>query len=238
MIVRLYRRAYIFCMENNRKQWNDRHKRLKLALSKPETAKTAIELFLTQHAMVHSARISKPVAYSFEDEIVKDLSVESWRMISSQSNHSIAWILWHLARIEDVTMNLLIADSQQVLHSNDWAAKLNIKEIHTGNGMTDNEILKFSDTIDIDSLRKYRLTVGRQTQKIVRKIKLDRFKAKVEPKLLQRIWNEKAMLPSGKGIIDYWGKRTIAGLLLMPPTRHNFLHLNEARRIKSANGDL
>jgi hypothetical protein len=29
-----------------------------------------------------------------------------------------------------------------------------------------------------------------------------------------------------------WSKRTVAGLLPMPPTRHNFLHLNEALRIK------
>jgi hypothetical protein len=32
--------------------------------------------------------------------------------------------------------------------------------------------------------------------------------------------------------IDLWSRRTIAGLLLMPPTRHNFLHLNDALRIK------
>jgi hypothetical protein len=32
--------------------------------------------------------------------------------------------------------------------------------------------------------------------------------------------------------VDYWSKKTIAGLLLMPPTRHCILHLNEAMRIK------
>jgi hypothetical protein len=34
--------------------------------------------------------------------------------------------------------------------------------------------------------------------------------------------------------VDYWSRRTVAGLLLMPPTRHCFLHLNEALRIKHA----
>lgn len=29
-------------------------------------------------------------------------------------------------------------------------------------------------------------------------------------------------------VTDYWSRRTIAGLLLMPATRHNFVHLNEA----------
>ena len=34
------------------------------------------------------------------------------------------------------------------------------------------------------------------------------------------------------GLIEYWGNLTIAGLLLMPPTRHNFVHLNEALKVK------
>lgn len=42
-----------------------------------------------------------------------------------------------------------------------------------------------------------------------------------------------AVTPEALEIVTYWSKRTIAGLLLMPPTRHNFLHLNEAFRIKS-----
>jgi hypothetical protein len=33
-------------------------------------------------------------------------------------------------------------------------------------------------------------------------------------------------------VLEYWGGLTYAGLLLMPPTRHNFIHLNEALRVK------
>jgi hypothetical protein len=71
------------------------------------------------------------------------------------------------------------------------------------------------------------------TRKIVKKLKAADFKQKVDPARIQRIWDEGAMLPGGKGIANYWANRTIAGLLLMPPTRHCFLHLNEARQIKS-----
>ena len=49
---------------------------------------------------------------------------------------------------------------------------------------------------------------------------------------LQQVMAEGAIVEAASGIADYWGKRTIAGLLLMPPTRHNFVHLNEALRIK------
>ena len=32
--------------------------------------------------------------------------------------------------------------------------------------------------------------------------------------------------------MDYWGGKTFAGQLLMPATRHNFVHLNKAMRVK------
>ena len=43
---------------------------------------------------------------------------------------------------------------------------------------------------------------------------------------------EGAVLEVASDLIDYWAKRTIAGLLLMPATRHNLVHLNEALRLK------
>jgi hypothetical protein len=33
-------------------------------------------------------------------------------------------------------------------------------------------------------------------------------------------------------VAEYWGGLTLAGLLLMPPTRHNLIHLNECVKIK------
>jgi hypothetical protein len=44
--------------------------------------------------------------------------------------------------------------------------------------------------------------------------------------------DEGAVVPAAHGIADYWASRNIAGLLLMPATRHNLIHLNEALRLK------
>ncbi len=43
---------------------------------------------------------------------------------------------------------------------------------------------------------------------------------------------EGAVTPEAREIADYWSRKTIAGLLLMPPTRHCILHLNEGMRIR------
>ncbi|MCP4580403.1 MAG: DinB family protein [candidate division Zixibacteria bacterium] len=219
-------------MEVNRKIWNQNQKKLRQALTKSDNHNETIELFLGQHAMVHSSRMSGSGLHSFEDEILGDLSEETIRYIPPKFNHSIAWIIWHLARIEDVTMNLLVTGTPQCLIRNDWLKKLKINICHTGNAMSDDDVAQLSSDIEIEALKAYRIAVGRNTSKIVKKLKQEDFKKSVDPSRLQRIWDEKAMLENAAGIVRYWGRRDIAGLLLMPPTRHCFLHLNEARRVK------
>jgi len=221
-------------MDLIRKAWNDRHKELHHALEKTGDDKLVRELFLTQHAAVHSAHISEAHVPSFSDEILGDLAADEWRFIPSDNHHSIAWVIWHLARVEDVTMNLLVAGSDQVLRAGNWNERLGIHDVHTGNGVTDEDIAVLSKAIDIQALVEYRDVVGRETRGIVKKLKITDFQESVDPKRIQRIWDERAMLKNATGIVDYWANRTIAGLLLMPPTRHCILHLNEARRLKES----
>lgn len=218
-------------MDANRRQWNEGQQKLQRALKENDHPKV-IELFLIQHARVHSAKVSKAKVWSFEDEVLNDLTEEQFRCISPGGEHSIAWIIFHLARCEDVTMNLLVAGTPQVFIKDGWHKKMNATIIHSGNSMDDREMAAFSAQVDIAALRAYRQSVGRRTRTIVKKLKPEQFKQKVDPARAQRIMDEEALLPEAVAILNYWSTRTIAGLLLMPPTRHNFLHLNEASRIK------
>ena len=247
-------------MNPNRQRWNQGHQKLQHAFSANDHQK-AIELFLDQHAMVHSAKMAKSKLWSFEDEVLNDIIDVKHRpegflekTLLSHSNpstgsrhrlrdvppdsprngHSIAWILFHLARIEDITMNMLVAGTPQLFVRDHWANKLNVDTlcVHSANNMDDRSIATLSAQIDIDALLTYRQSVGRRTREIVRKLKPEELKQKVNPSRLQKVMDEGALLPEAIEILNYWSKRTIAGLLLMPSTRHNFLHLNEALRIK------
>ncbi len=220
-------------MDPNHKLWNQGQKKLQRALAaKANDHPMAIDTFLVQHAMVHSAKIAKPRLWSFEDEILDDVTEEQFRCMPSSGEHSIAWIIFHLARCEDITMNLLVAGTSQLFTQNDWVKKLRTTILHSANKMDEASVAALSAQIDLAQLRAYRLSVGRRTREIVRKLKPEELKQKVDPSRSQRIMSEGALSPEAIEIFNYWGTRTIAGLLLMPPTRHNFLHLNEALRIK------
>lgn len=219
-------------MESYRKAWNKQQTEFKDILLAFDQHDKAISLFLRQHARHHSAAMADTEPWSFEDEIMDAISDQTARLVPINEEHSIAWLLWHIARIEDVTMNLLVAGQSQILHRENWLARMKISIVNTGNGMETEEVVHLSETIDIESLRAYRLSVGRQTRKIVQALDPDDLKEMVNQSRLRRVKAEGAVLENSTDLIDYWGRKNIAGLLLMPPTRHCFVHLNEAARVK------
>jgi hypothetical protein len=220
-------------MDPSRKLWNERHKQLKQALTKPESSTSAIELFLRQHAMVHQAEMSNVGLHSFADEVWEGTSEATIRCVPPKFEHSIAWIIWHIARIEDMTMNGLLAGKTQIFFQDDWLKKLKITESHSGNVvMDDADVTKLSQSIDIYALKTYRLSVGSATRKAVLALTPDDVQQKVSPARLQSLLDNGSVPPEATGLIEYWGNLTIAGLLLMPPTRHCLVHLNEALKIK------
>ena len=218
-------------MDSNRKLWNSGHQKLHTAFKANDHQK-AIEQFLIQHAMVHSRKVSGMDVWSFDDELWQGLTEAAFRAIPPKGEHSIAWMLFHIARIEDITMNLLIAGTPQLYIKDNWSKKLKSTVPHSANKMDNESVARLSAAVDMKALREYRIAVGKRTRAIVKKIRTEELKQKINPIRLQKVLAEGAVIPEAMEIVNYWGSRTIAGLLLMPATRHNLLHLNEALRVK------
>jgi hypothetical protein len=192
----------------------------------------AIGHFLHHHAMLHSAKMANVGLWSYEDEILDDVDEVQIRRIPHGREHSILWCIWHIARIEDVTMNLLVANTNEVFEEGQWLTKLNAPIQHTANALAEDEVEALSQQVDIAALREYRIAVGRRTREIVKTLEPGSLKKKVEQAQIERVTARAVIHPDAQGIIDYWSKRTIAGLLLMPASRHILVHLNEAAALK------
>ncbi|MCK4725803.1 MAG: DinB family protein, partial [Anaerolineales bacterium] len=106
--------------------------------------------------------------WSYEDELLDDLHPDQAKRVPVNAEHSIAWVMWHIARIEDVAMNMLVAGEEQILLRDGWQTRLAIRLQDTGNAMPAPDVVKVSAEIDFHSLRAYRIAVGRQTRTIVR----------------------------------------------------------------------
>ena len=205
---------------------------LRQVMANPDNHQAAIELFINQHAMLHSAKMARNTSWSFEDTVFDSMTDEQLRRMPPHGEHSVLWCIWHIARIEDVAMNLLVAGGPQVMNQGDWLERMKITVQHTGNAMDKAAVADLSAPIDIEALRAYRVAVGRETRKIVTSLQPGELKHKVEPARIQQVMDEGALVEQAREIADYWSRRNIAGLLLMPASRHLLVHLNEAMNLK------
>ncbi len=219
-------------MDPRRKSWNQQQSILRQSLAGLEDPSGAIALFLRQHSMLHTAGMSGMGLWSFEDEVLDGLTAQQMRIIPPDLAHSIAWVLWHMTRIEDATMNLLVAENSQVLFQEAWLERLEISVCDTGNGMDTAGVAALSAAINLPALQAYRLSVGRRTRLIVKQLGPQELKQKVDRARLGQMTAQGAVRAEAADLLEYWGGLTITGLLLMPPTRHAFVHWNEALRIK------
>lgn len=219
-------------METRRKRLNKQQTELRRLMTTPGKFDEAMQLFFAQHAGLHSAKVSNSKIWSFEDAVLDDLSDVQFRRVPKNCEHSIAWCIWHLARIEDTAMNILVADGPQVFTQDDWQIRMGVDHFDCGNELEAASLVKLSNQINIQALRDYRVLVGRRTREIVSGLVPVDLKKKVNPVRIQRVMDEGALTEAARGVADYWGKRDIAGLLLMPATRHNLVHLNEALKLK------
>jgi hypothetical protein len=218
--------------KTRRQHWNDQHAILRRLLMKDQDYRQAISLFFSHHESVHAAKLRAGARESFQDEVLGGLTEEQMRRIPKGSPHTVAWKIWHIARIEDVTINLLLADSPQVLNSGNWLDKLGITCVTAGNEMSTQDIVELSETINLKALLAYRLAVGKRTRSVVRHIKPTELWQPPPPERLKRVAEEGAVVAQSAWLLTYWGGHPRANLLLMPATRHCFVHLNEVERMR------
>ena len=198
-----------------------------------ETQQASMAPLLTQHARLHSGEISSKPIRSYQDQVLAGLEDPQWRTIPAGGEHSIAWCLWHTTRTEDAAMNILVANQSQVLLDGNWHRKMDIFIVHTGNKMTMEEIALLNKKVDISALLAYRNAVGTRTRRIMRAIDPRDLNKKIKPDRIESLFTCGAVTEATRGLADYWSRRTIAGLLLMPASRHILVHLNEIKKLRA-----
>ncbi len=220
-------------MSDNKTVWNSQFKIFQSILMKPDKFTESVALLIGLHAMLHVSEISGRGHATLEDEIWDGLEEQAFRSIPGNQAHSVAWCLWHNTRIEDITVNILISNSPQVISQDNWMTKINAGASDTGNSMSPEEIARLSSRLNMREFKNYRMAVGRRTQEVIKSLTFSDLKRKMLPASLQRIYDEGAVLETegASWLVDFWGRKNVAGLLLMPVTRHQPTHLNECLKL-------
>ncbi|MDH6366416.1 MULTISPECIES: hypothetical protein [unclassified Breznakia] len=191
---------------------------------------------LRAHELVHDKQLTHNSIDTFQNEALAGLNEKSFRYTTSkkyQGYRTIAFFIFHMTRIEDICANTLIANDTQVIFQDNWIEKMNVNRVDTGNSMSQTEMVEFSSSINQKTLFDYRLAVAKKTRNIIQKLTSSDLKVKPTQDQLDFILTSKSVLNHEDSIwlIDFWGKKNVGGLLLMPITRHQKVHLNDCYSI-------
>lgn len=217
---------------DNRKNWTRQQDQLRKLISARAHFEQAVQLFLAQHAAVHTAKISGSQAWSLLDDVLAGLTDEQIRTRLRPGTNSIAWLLWHTTRIEDMTINSLVLEQPQILNA-EWFRRLGLPLRDCGSSMDDGEVADFSAQVSVKTLKDYRAAVGRSTRAGVPRLHAAQLKEVVPTASVQKLVDEGSISVKGGWLAEYYTDRTKGFFLTRTATSHNFIHLNEAGRIRA-----
>jgi hypothetical protein len=194
----------------------------------------AKEFFLVGHALAHAGKIVDVDGYDssfYEDRVVNGLSEDQLRR-RPQGLNSIAFLLWHIARTEDVAANVVIAGQPQVFDEGTWAPRLHVARRDLGFGSTSEQVQEIGAAVDLANLRAYRLAVGRRTRALVQSLPVTAWEMVVGQDRIDQAIREGAVLPQWLWPREKWAMQRVARLLSWPCLGHSTMHLGQAMWVR------
>jgi DinB superfamily len=189
--------------------------------------------FLSQHAAVHARDVSGR-AFTAQ-RIFGELSDEQMRVRPGRGLNSPIWLLWHMARTEDVAVNLVVAGRDQVL-DDQWVRRMNVRSRIIGTGMTEDEVADMTAHADVAAVRAYRSAVGRRTREVVQALRPDAWDEIVGEEDIERAGAAGALRDWIAGRAYPWLGWSRADQLGSSALRHNTAHIGEVVTVRSLAG--
>jgi nitrogen regulatory protein PII len=156
--------------------------------------------------------------------------------INANGYHSktIAYSIWHIYRIEDITAHTLINRSGQILFSDNYVEAVASPIVTTGNELVKQQIADFSAALNLDGLYRYIHAVKNSTDNILRNLSYADLKRKMTGADKERLLSLNVVSSDENAfwLVDYWCGKTVRGLVQMPLSRHLIMHIEASLRIK------
>jgi hypothetical protein len=186
------------------------------------------QLFLERHAVIYDLRM---------EDIWKSVPKDRMRPRPHPGVNSIAWIIWHLTRVEDAGLNRFVADRAQVLDEGGWMERMNLPWRNNGGGMTFAEVEALSERIDLQALHDYSRAVQARTREIVSQTAQVDLDATLGTERLRLILvNEGLAHSQAERLIDWYAGWSKGKCMMNFGLTHPFQHLGEMGIIASLLG--
>jgi hypothetical protein len=194
----------------------------------------ARDLFLQQHSAVHSAAVGGN-KMSMAERTFAGLSDAQMRVRPREDLNSLAWLMFHISRAEDVFVNTLLAGRPQVF-DDALAKRLGITRRDFGLGMTSAEVSDLTQQVDVAALREYRDAVGHRTREVVGGFKRQDWEGRIETTAVERAVADGSLGRAAEAFAKNMPGRPRAAVLSTIALMHSAGHMGEAVTVRTAGG--
>jgi len=192
------------------------------------------EMFLDQHAAVHSVAVGGN-KMSAAERAFTGLTEAQMRVRPREDLNSLAWLMWHIARAEDIIVNTVLSGRAQVFDDT-WMKRLGIGRRDFGIGMTSPEVTDLTRQIDLGALREYRDAVGLRTRDVVKSFKAEDWEGQVAAEAVERAAADGAFGVRREMLAKAFPSRPRAAVLSGIALFHSAGHMGEAATVRTAGG--
>ena len=194
----------------------------------------ARDLFLDQHAAVHSAAVGGN-KMSAAERTFGGLTDEQMRVRPREDLNSIAWVMFHIARAEDIFVNTVLGGRPQVC-DDAWLKRLGVTRRDFGIGMTSAQVTELTRQVELGALREYRDAVGKRTREVVGGFKPHDWEGQTTAEAVQSAAEQGAFGARAEMLVKVFTGRPRAAMLSGIALFHCSGHMGEATTIRSAGG--
>jgi hypothetical protein len=187
----------------------------------------AIQLFLIRYQETH-ARVARLTAGLTEPQIRENVHPAA---------NPLAWILWHVARVEDTAVNLLVGAGPQVL-DDAWMTRLHVVRRDFGLGMPMAEVLALSAGLDLAAWHTYWTAVGERTATLVAGLTPGALDEVISPAHIHWAVIDEQMVqgPNAARVEAFWQGMTKGYCLIYLALTHTYEHIGEADLLRGLLG--
>ena len=186
------------------------------------------DVFRLRHGPLHEELIP---------ELIAPLSEEQFRARPHPRATPIAWLLWHMARVEDVGVNRLATDRAQVWDEGGWQQRMGLSLREWGTGMTEEEVTDLVEKIDVPALLDYRRAVADCTVQVVSELTPADLEGILEEDRVRRVFLDEGVAgPRAGWLIEPYTGQSRGWLLFHCALTHNFYHMGQALMVRKLLG--
>lgn len=171
------------------------------------------------------------VRFMYENSIRNVFLPEQLRARPDGRGNSIVWLVWHLARTEDVLVNTMIRGVPQLLFESDWRERLGIDATHIGTGLGDEEVAEITKQINVEVADEYWNAVAKASYGWLKSTSPEELD--VVPDLESRLRDAPPILagPANEAVIRFWQSRTAGSLFGGVVVGHGYIHIGQMQEI-------